>query len=268
MRTALTIAGSDPGCGAGIQADLKTFAAFGVYGASAITAITVQNTLGVDAVAPLTADLVTAQIEAVAGDLAIDATKIGMLATAAIVEAVVAAVAALELPLVVVDPVLVSTNGGKSFSKPVKVGDYYELPDCDTYQGAGADPGRACVVEKGPSTNSVFRASNYPVGGVDPTNGNRVVVTFGSYINRNSNEARGCTPTVFAPDGINTYDRVDPHYLGLWFDFIYGELYPRGIIDDRTRGYSGAANALRREFFGAGGALCTPSPGRSPSWAR
>jgi hypothetical protein len=101
-----------------------------------------------------------------------------------------------------------STNGGKSFSKPVKVGDYYELPDCDTYQGAGADPGRACVVEKGPSTNSVFRASNYPVGSVDPTNGNRVVVTFGSYINRNSNEARGCTPTGFAPDGINTYDGV------------------------------------------------------------
>ena len=111
MRTALTIAGSDPGGGAGIQADLKTFAAFGVYGASAITAITVQNTLGVEAVAPLTADLVTAQIEAVAGDLSIDATKIGMLATAAIVEAVVAAIAELELPLVVVDPVLVSTNG-------------------------------------------------------------------------------------------------------------------------------------------------------------
>src|SRR5438067_4386569 len=111
MRTALTIAGSDPGGGAGIQADLKTFAAFGVYGASAISAITVQNTLGVDAVAPLSADLVTAQIEAVAGDLAIDATKIGMLANAAIVEAVAAAIQEMELPLVVVDPVLVSTSG-------------------------------------------------------------------------------------------------------------------------------------------------------------
>ena len=111
MRIALTIAGSDPGGGAGIQADLKTFAAFGVYGASAITAITVQNTMGVEAVAPLTADLVTAQIEAIAGDLSIDATKIGMLATAAIVEAVAAAIAELDLPLVVVDPVLVSTSG-------------------------------------------------------------------------------------------------------------------------------------------------------------
>lgn len=111
MQTALTIAGSDPSGGAGIQADLKTFAAFGVYGASAITAITVQNTLGVEGVAPLSADLVTAQIEAIAGDLELHATKIGMLATAAIVEAVAAAIAELELPLVVVDPVLVASSG-------------------------------------------------------------------------------------------------------------------------------------------------------------
>jgi len=111
MRVALTIAGSDPGGGAGIQADLKTFAAFGVYGTSAIAAITVQNTLGVEAVAPLSADLVTSQIEAIAGDFSIDATKTGMLATAAIVEAVAAAIAELDLPLVVVDPVLVSTSG-------------------------------------------------------------------------------------------------------------------------------------------------------------
>src|SRR6185436_5126891 len=111
MPIALTIAGSDPSGGAGIQADLKTFAAHGVYGASAITAITVQSTRGVESVTPLEADLVSAQIEAVAGDLAIDATKIGMLATAAIVEAVAAAIEELELPLVVVDPVLVSTSG-------------------------------------------------------------------------------------------------------------------------------------------------------------
>jgi hydroxymethylpyrimidine/phosphomethylpyrimidine kinase len=111
MRIVLTIAGSDPSGGAGIQADLKTFAAFRVYGASAITAITVQNTLGVEGIAPLSADLVTAQIEAVAGDFEIHATKIGMLATAAIVEAVTAAIDELELPLVVVDPVLVSTSG-------------------------------------------------------------------------------------------------------------------------------------------------------------
>jgi hydroxymethylpyrimidine/phosphomethylpyrimidine kinase len=111
MRTALTIAGSDSSGGAGIQADLKTFAAFGLYGASAITAVTAQSSRGVDQIVALSADLVTAQIEAVAGDLAIDATKIGMLANAAIAEAVAAAIQELDLPLVVVDPVLVSTSG-------------------------------------------------------------------------------------------------------------------------------------------------------------
>jgi hydroxymethylpyrimidine/phosphomethylpyrimidine kinase len=111
MRTALTIAGSDSSGGAGTQADLKTFAALGVYGTSAITAITAQNTMGVTACAPLPADLVTAQIEAVAGDIEIHATKVGMLGNAAIVEAVVAAIEELELPLVVVDPVMVSKGG-------------------------------------------------------------------------------------------------------------------------------------------------------------
>jgi len=111
MRTALTIAGSDSSGGAGIQADLKTFAAFGLYGASAITAVTAQSTKGIEATLALPADLVTAQIEAVAGDLEIHATKIGMLANAAIVEAVAAAVAELDLALVVLDPVLVSSSG-------------------------------------------------------------------------------------------------------------------------------------------------------------
>ena len=105
MRTVLTIAGSDSSGGAGIQADLKTFAAFGLYGASAVTAVTVQSTLGIEATLALQADLVTAQIEAVAGDLTIHATKVGMLSNAAIVEAVAAAIAELDLPLVVVDPV-------------------------------------------------------------------------------------------------------------------------------------------------------------------
>jgi len=113
MQTALTIAGSDSSAGAGVQADLKTFAAFGLYGVAAITAITAQSTRGVEAVAPLAADLVTAQIEAVAGDFTIAATKIGMLASAAIVEAVAAAIEELELPLVVVDPVLVSSSGDR-----------------------------------------------------------------------------------------------------------------------------------------------------------
>jgi hydroxymethylpyrimidine/phosphomethylpyrimidine kinase len=113
VRAALTIAGSDSGGGAGIQADLKTFAALGVYGTSAITAITAQNTVGVTATEPLTADLVIAQIEAVAGDIDLHATKTGMLATAAIVEAVSATIKELELPLVVVDPVMLAKSGDR-----------------------------------------------------------------------------------------------------------------------------------------------------------
>jgi hydroxymethylpyrimidine/phosphomethylpyrimidine kinase len=109
----LTIAGSDSSGGAGIQADLKTFAALGVYGASVITAVTAQNTAGVLEAAVLSADLVTAQIEAVVGDIQIHAVKTGMLGDAAVVEAVAAAIKDLELPLLVVDPVLASTSGSR-----------------------------------------------------------------------------------------------------------------------------------------------------------
>ena len=111
MRIALTIAGSDSSAGAGIQADLKTFAAHGVFGVSAVTAITAQNTTGVTAAAPLAGDLVTAQIEAVVSDLGVHAAKTGMLANAAIVEAVAAAADDLEIPFLVVDPVIVASSG-------------------------------------------------------------------------------------------------------------------------------------------------------------
>ena len=113
MAIALTIAGSDSGGGAGIQADLKTFAAAGVYGTSAVTAITAQNTLGVTAWEPVSTDLVIAQIEALAGDLPPDAVKTGMLATAAIVEAVAATIEALDLPQLVVDPVMIAKGGDR-----------------------------------------------------------------------------------------------------------------------------------------------------------
>jgi hypothetical protein len=100
-----------------------------------------------------------------------------------------------------------STDGGNTFSAPVRVGYYNELPDCATYQN-GADPGRACVPEKGPSFNSIFRAANYPIGAVDPTAPNKVAVTYGSYLNRNSNETTGCTPAGFAASGNNLYTGV------------------------------------------------------------
>ena len=108
MIVVLTVAGSDSGGGAGVQADLKTFAALGVYGTSAITAITAQNTQGVRRVEPVAADLVAAQIAAVREDFDIGAVKIGMLATSEIAEAVEAAVAGLK---VVYDPVMVASSG-------------------------------------------------------------------------------------------------------------------------------------------------------------
>jgi len=98
-----------------------------------------------------------------------------------------------------------STDGGQTFSAPVKVSDYFELPDCAAAQG-GQDPFRACVPEKGTAQNSVFRASNYPSGGVNPGNPSQVVVTVGSYINRDSNESNGCAPNGFNPStGGNVY---------------------------------------------------------------
>lgn len=107
----LTIAGSDSGGGAGIQADLKTFSALGCFGMSAITAITAQNTLGVTGVHAIPADMVAAQIDAVASDIGVDAAKTGMLGTAAIVEAVAAAADRHGLRKLVVDPVMISTSG-------------------------------------------------------------------------------------------------------------------------------------------------------------
>jgi hydroxymethylpyrimidine/phosphomethylpyrimidine kinase len=113
LPAALTIAGSDSSGGAGIQADLKTFAALGVYGTCAITAVTAQNTTGVTGVMPIPTDMIIAQIEAVVSDIPIRATKTGMLFSAAIVEAVAASVAALDLPLLVVDPVMLATSGDR-----------------------------------------------------------------------------------------------------------------------------------------------------------
>jgi hydroxymethylpyrimidine/phosphomethylpyrimidine kinase len=110
---ALTIAGSDSSGGAGIQADLKTFAALGVYGASVITALTAQNTLGVTAIHPVGADFVTAQLQAVFGDLDIGAIKIGMVADAANIDAIAVTLKRVAPRAVVLDPVLVATSGAR-----------------------------------------------------------------------------------------------------------------------------------------------------------
>jgi hydroxymethylpyrimidine/phosphomethylpyrimidine kinase len=111
IPVALTIAGSDSSGGAGVQADLKTFSALGVYGASVITALTAQNTTGVSGIHQVPADFVTAQIDAVFSDLDVRAVKIGMVADRATIEAIVAGLARWSPKHIVVDPVMVATSG-------------------------------------------------------------------------------------------------------------------------------------------------------------
>ena len=110
---ALSIAGSDSSGGAGIQADLKTFAALGVYGASVITAVTVQNTTGVSGIHLVPADFVTAQMDAVLGDLDVNAVKIGMVAQLATIDAIAAGLTRWSPQHVVLDPVMVATSGDR-----------------------------------------------------------------------------------------------------------------------------------------------------------
>jgi hydroxymethylpyrimidine/phosphomethylpyrimidine kinase len=111
IPTALSIAGSDSGAGAGVQADLKAFACCAVHGMTAITAITAQNTIGVTAVEAVAPEMIVAQVSAVAEDIGVDAVKIGMLGTARTVEAVVAALDLIGDAPVVVDPVMVAESG-------------------------------------------------------------------------------------------------------------------------------------------------------------
>ena len=113
IKRAMTIAGSDSGAGAGIQADLKTFAALGVYGTSVITAITAQNTLKVVQVLELPPDLLAAQIDAVMSDIGADAAKTGMLANSEIIGVVAERVRSLGIPNLVVDPVMVAKSGDR-----------------------------------------------------------------------------------------------------------------------------------------------------------
>ena len=113
MRSVLTIAGSDSSAGAGIQADLKTFAALSVYGTSAVTAITAQNTRAVTAVQEMPPGIVAAQIDAVVADIRPEAVKTGMLASAPIVEVVAAKLKEHGLPNLVVDPVMVAKSGDR-----------------------------------------------------------------------------------------------------------------------------------------------------------
>src|SRR5690242_3672666 len=113
MAVAMTIAGSDSGGGAGIQADLKTFQALGVYGASTLTAITAQNTVAVTAVHEIPTEVIAAQIDAVVSDIGVDAAKTGMLSSAAIISTVAERIQDWRIERLVVDPVMVAKSGDR-----------------------------------------------------------------------------------------------------------------------------------------------------------
>ena len=132
----MTIAGSDSGGGAGIQADLKTFSALGVYGASTLTAITAQNTVAVTAVHELPTDLIAAQIEAVVTDIGIDAAKTGMLSSSSIVRAVAAEIQRHRIEELVVDPVMVAKSGDPLLQQEA-------VEFCPQQPGAPGGPGHS-----------------------------------------------------------------------------------------------------------------------------
>ena len=113
MKKVLSIAGSDCSGGAGIQADLKTFSAHGVYGMSAITALTAQNTLGVTMVEEVSPEMVGAQLDAIFTDIVPDSVKIGMVSSSPIIEMIVKKLIQYDVQNIVVDPVMVSTSGSR-----------------------------------------------------------------------------------------------------------------------------------------------------------
>src|SRR5829696_655125 len=147
---ALTIAGSDSGGGAGIQADLKTFAAFGVYGSSVVTAVTAQNTRGVLAVAEVPEEVIALQIDVVLEDIGAAAVKTGMLSSASIVQTVAGRLEAWGVEMLVVDPVMVA-KGGHPLLQQIAVAAVKEhllplalvvrpnIPDADALSGIGID---------------------------------------------------------------------------------------------------------------------------------
>ncbi|MFZ1154174.1 MAG: hydroxymethylpyrimidine/phosphomethylpyrimidine kinase [Solirubrobacteraceae bacterium] len=151
---ALTIAGSDSGGGAGIQADLKAFARCGVHGMSAITAITVQNTLGVSAVHLIAPEVILAQVRAVVTDIGVDAVKVGMLGDATVIRAVAQALE--ELPSgtpVVVDPVMVAESGGELLDPDAEGALVAEILPRATILTPNAPEARALARHASPSTH-------------------------------------------------------------------------------------------------------------------
>ena len=152
VRNVLSIAGSDPSGGAGIQADLKTFAALGVYGCAAITALTAQNTTGVFGLFPVPAEFLRQQLDAVFADVPIDAVKIGMVGSAAAIRTLAAVLRVHQPPFVVLDPVLRATTGARLLATDAIATLCDELLPLVTLVTPNASEAGALVGENAPRT--------------------------------------------------------------------------------------------------------------------
>jgi len=197
---ALTIAGSDSGGGAGIQADLKTFHAFGVFGTTAITAVTVQNTLGVSGVHAIPLDIVRAQIDAVAEDLRPAACKTGMLATREIVNEVARAIRANKLPNYVMDPVMVATSGDRLLDQDAETALLAELVPLATFVTPNIDEAALLTGQAVRTTEDMKAAAEFLVRA-----GARAALIKGGHL-----ESQIVTDILFDGRSMNvwTHDRV------------------------------------------------------------
>jgi hydroxymethylpyrimidine/phosphomethylpyrimidine kinase len=175
MEIVLTIAGSDSSAGAGIQQDLKTITALGCYGATAITAITSQNTLGVQHVMPLPPDVVRSQITSVMSDLNVSAVKIGMIPNREVAGAIVASLRQYPVRHIVYDPVMISTSGTHLMS-----------PDCLDYVQQELFPVCTLITPNIPEAEALFPSKDYP---------------FAVLVKGGHAEGDEMTDTLFLPDG-------------------------------------------------------------------
>ena len=225
----LSIAGSDSGAGAGVQADLKTFAALGAYGTSVITAVTAQNTLGVTDLHPVPASNISKQIDAVLSDIGTDGIKTGMLANQEVIDAVVETLSKYDVPKLVVDPVMISTTGARLItekavdslrSKLLPIADVItpNVSEAEALIGNRIETmdqlrhsaksimklgSKAVVItggfESGPATDLVYDGTEYKA-------------FTGSRINTNSTHGTGCTfaaaLAVSLSEGIDLFEAV------------------------------------------------------------
>jgi hydroxymethylpyrimidine/phosphomethylpyrimidine kinase len=247
LAKALTIAGSDSGGGAGIQADLKTFAALQVYGTSAITAITAQNTCGVSAVQGIDPDMVAAQIRAVASDIGVQAAKTGMLFSVAIIKAVVAAVTATGPYPLVMDPVMVATSGDRLLQPEAEESLRLELMPLATVVTPNLAEAAVLVGRKVLSLEDMQAAAEQMVA-----QGARAVVVKGGHAINKATDVfyDGTTMELLASEVIDTHNT---HGTGCTFSAAICALLARGLpLREAVRGAKAYITGALRHSLSVG----------------